>query len=271
VSFLRYADFHEPEGARTLLRGLLQDSDFLTLLRRTPPGHVTSFLAYAQHDEPEGATTVLRGLLDDGGFRALLGRTPPHFVVSFLRYADFHEPEGARSLLQDLLATAEFTQTAAAASAGQLAGFALFAMDRAKNEAFPWLLAVLALPGAHLMVREATPTDITALVRAVRSTSEDSAAPLAARLLRDWWPAFPRGVCPDGNELLAYGPILRLAHDLAPDIADELVRWLNSLDDQFCRAIFPIPFDQRRGLALALRDTGRMLVSTLWDALTLAD
>jgi hypothetical protein len=121
------------------------------------------------------------------------------------------------------------------------------------------------------MIRAATPMDLTALARAVCATSEDSAAALAARLLRDWWSAFRSGICPDGHELVACGPILRLAHDLAPDVADELVSWLNSLENQFVEAVHPIPLVPRLGLALALRDTERWLAPPLWEALSWPD
>ena len=94
---------------------------------------------------------------------------------------------------------------------------------------------------------------------------------LATRLLRDWWLVFRGSTSRDGHELVACAPILRLAHKLAPDVADELVSWLNALDNQFVGAIHPIPLVSRLGLALALRDTERWLVPPLWGALSRQD
>jgi hypothetical protein len=176
-----------------------------------------------------------------------------------------------KTLLVALLETPEFAHTAAASPVGHLARLALFALDRVPREASTWLCAVLALPGARHTIRGATPMDLTALLRAVRPTSAESAEVLASGLLRDWWAAFRSDHCPDGNSLVACGPILRLADELAPDVADDLVVWLNSLAEQFVAAIHPIPLVPRLGLALALRDTERWLAPPLWKALSHSD
>ncbi len=271
VTFLRYAEHHEREAVLALLRALLADADFRALLGRAPPGDVVAFLRYAEHHEREAVLALLRALLANADFRALLGRTSVEQVASFLEYAKGRELGPATSLLRALLSTPEFARTAAATPAGHLARFTLFALERVGADASPWLDTVLGLPAAHHLVCAATPTDLTALVRAVRSPSVSSGEELATRLLRDWWSAFRGSSSRDGNELVGCGPILRLAHELAPDVADELVSWLNALNNQFVDAIRPIPLISRLGLALALRDTERWLAPPLWEALSQQD
>ena len=114
------------------------------------------------------------------------------------------------------------------------------------------------------MIRGAKPTGLAALSRAVCCISED----FAAALLRNWWSVFRSGICRDGHEIIACGSIFRLAHKLAPDVADELVVWLNSLDSQFVEAIHAISVVSRLNLSLALRDTNRCLAPALREALS---
>jgi hypothetical protein len=275
ATFLRYAEGHKDEAqeVRNLLRELLQNGEFRRFLARTAPSDLVTFLRYAEgyKDEADNVKSVLRTLLEDEDFQAILRRTSAEQVASFLEYSHRHEPLAVQTLLQSLLATQQFASTAATTPAGHLARFAVFAVKRAQKEASPWLCNILALPAARPMIRDATLTDLTGLVRAVCSTSEDSARAIAARLIHDWWSGFKLQCCTDGHVLAAFGPILRLAHDLAPEIADEIVSWLNSLDDQFVQAILPVPLGPRLGLAIALRDTERWLTPPLWAALSRAD
>lgn len=254
--FLEFADKYEPVLTANLVRALLLRPEF-TDSREHLPSFLSPITAQIAYQADQSLTlSLVDAMLSSEGFFHLLCSSTPVKVKRALHALEKIGQERILVAVSLVVHSSVFETMLSQSEPEQIAALLkLVSLYEAEETA---RLTTRLLRSEPFIFRSVSspPVHVASIVRFTSRTSTEA----AANFITEWWRLFTaKNVRPDGKTMAACGPMLRVANDFAPAVANEMVEWLRSQGDLFIAEINDVSREIRLGLVNALAECGKSL------------
>ena len=295
----------EPRTEMALLDRLLHEPRFVETILSASADVAGRFFAFATRRAAKATAELVGFLLESDGLARCAGRSPILISEALLKIAGKIDRPRTTSELQRLVGDVALRDVLVSGRPEHIT-YAIRAV-RAFDHRLSEVLAATLLdsPALYECLRAGTPEGATALLRDLFALSASPTQSLAKSLLADlgfvqsvtrhppvhvasltwfgasiskeatavfiqrWWEIFrsESGVN-EAASVVSSAPMLRAAIELAPTVAEQMIRWMGSITDELLPTLSVIPKEMRQGLLNALSDFGGERTARLRNALS---
>jgi hypothetical protein len=302
--FLKFAVERDPVNGGRLVQLILRNPVFASLLASSRPEELGQFLAFADKHERGLTAELVRSLLHRPEFTDSREHLPSFLTPVTAQIAFRADPSLTLSLVDAMLPREEFHQLLCSSKPVDIKR-ALLAFEKLGQEHIHVAATLMVRSRVfETMLSQSEPEEIAALLKLVSSYEAEATSQLTTKLLgtesfiirsassqplhvasivrfasrtstealanfiAEWWRQFSaKHVSPDGKVMAGCGPMLRVANEFIPSVAEGMVDWLCSQGNHFIEEIDDVPSEIRRGLANALVECDKTLSSAQMQAL----
>jgi hypothetical protein len=262
--FLAFADKHERGLTAELVRSLLHRPEFADSREHFPSFLTPVAAQIAFRAAPSLALSLVDAMLSNEEFHQLLRSSKPVDIKRALLALEKLGQERIRVATALLVHSREFKVGLSQSDPEQIAALLKLVSSYEAEAAAQLTTELLGTESFIIRSASSQPLHVASIVRFASRTSTEA----LANFIAEWWKQFSaKHVSPDGKVMAGCGPMLRVANEFIPSVAEEMVDWLRSQSDHFITEIEDVPREIKQGLVNSLAECGKVLSSPQMRAL----